>query len=76
MGNFKDCKKCEQVWTTRDEFLNDDNIVLIGFMADNNVLEKEHFFSIMLFPMTGVILLLGYMFQIFLICIKERFIKI
>jgi hypothetical protein len=43
MGNFKDCKKCKQVWTTRDEFLNDDNIVLIGFMADNNELEKGAF---------------------------------
>jgi hypothetical protein len=40
METFKDCTKCKHAWTTRDEFLHDDEIVLIGFLANNDEFEK------------------------------------
>ena len=31
---FKQCGKCGQVWQTRDQFLNDQDIELIGYQAN------------------------------------------
>ena len=33
---FKLCNKCKTEWKTRDDFLNDPNIEMIGFMANND----------------------------------------
>ena len=33
---FKLCNKCKTEWKSRDYFLNDPNIVMIGFMANND----------------------------------------
>ena len=38
--DFKFCKKCKTGWKTRELFLNDPNVVLIGFMANNDDYEK------------------------------------
>ena len=37
---FKVCKKCRSEWQDRDKFLNDPNIVLIGFMANKAQFDK------------------------------------
>ena len=33
---FKLCNKCKTEWKSREDFLNDPNIVMIGFMANND----------------------------------------
>ncbi len=33
---FKLCNKCKTEWKSRDDFLNDPNIAMIGLMADND----------------------------------------
>ncbi len=33
---FKLCSRCKTEWNSRDDFLNDPNIVMIGFMANND----------------------------------------
>ena len=35
---FKQCGKCRQVWQTRDQFLDDPDIELIGYQANFKVL--------------------------------------
>jgi hypothetical protein len=31
---FKSCKNCEKTWNTRDDFLNDPDIVLVGYQPN------------------------------------------
>jgi len=33
---FKICSKCKTEWKSRDDFLNDPNIVMLGLMANND----------------------------------------
>ena len=40
MNNFKVCPKCRYEWETREDFLGDPSISVIGFLADNVEVEK------------------------------------
>ena len=37
---FKICNKCKTEWKSRDDFLNDPNIAMIGLMANNDDYKK------------------------------------
>lgn len=41
LETFKLCNKCKTQWKTRDDFLNDPNIVLIGLMANKDDYKKR-----------------------------------
>jgi len=40
MSVFKICPKCKHAWETREDFLGDSSIAVIGFLADNEEVEK------------------------------------
>lgn len=41
--NFKECRICGSVWVSRDDFLADSGVVLIGYQANFAALEKGLF---------------------------------
>ena len=43
MTIFKQCPMCNQKWETREEFLEDQHTVLIGYQANFKMLEKGLF---------------------------------
>jgi hypothetical protein len=43
MQTFKKCSCCEIPWFTRDEFLNDGNLKIIGYQANFSRLELGYF---------------------------------
>ena len=49
MANFKTCPKCLARWETRDDFLSDSAIELVGYQADLTTLE----FGLLLFNHTA-----------------------
>ena len=40
MSSFKTCPKCRHEWKTREEFLDDPEVSIIGFMANNEDSKK------------------------------------
>lgn len=40
---FKECRVCNRQWKTRDDFLADEEVVLVGYQANWIVLEKGLF---------------------------------
>ncbi len=42
-GVFISCGMCKHTWTTRDDFLSDPNIELLGYMANFDDRELGHF---------------------------------
>ena len=40
---FKQCKNCQTEWPTRDQFLDDPDVVLIGYQSNFVTLEKGLF---------------------------------
>jgi len=42
-GTFKKCKICDTQWTSRDLFINDPEITLVGYQANFVILEKGLF---------------------------------
>lgn len=43
MDPFKICPKCSHTWNTRDDFLKDLSICLIGFQASFKETESGHY---------------------------------
>lgn len=43
MGPFKECTSCNTIWQTRDEFLNDSNVVIVGYQVSFKDIEKGLF---------------------------------
>ncbi len=41
---FKICPMCHNVWITRDDFLDDQTLVFIGYQANFNILERGLFY--------------------------------
>lgn len=42
-GTFKKCKVCDTQWSSRDQFINDPEISLVGYQANFVILEKGLF---------------------------------
>ncbi len=43
MGDFKVCPNCEYIWNTRDDFMNDPEVSIIGYQVNFNVLKAGLF---------------------------------
>jgi len=43
MDPFKICPKCAYTWKTRDDFLEDPSICLVGFQASSKETESGHY---------------------------------